>query len=508
MNLDRYKHIALGVATGSLLLVGLLLLLNSAALEVLAGSGPLFVAPTGSGAACSQAAPCALQTGLAQAGDGNTVYLAGGTYTGTGGAVVTLTRSITLYGGWDGSTTAPPVRDPALHPTILDGERARRGIYISGTISPTIEGFIITRGNGTGLGGGLFAGSDAGGGIYSQGAAPIIQHNIITDNVASTQAGVRALGGGVYINDVPTAAIVRHNQILSNTAGIGIHLGDGGGLFFYGPTQVLAHTFGNNVACVGCTGQGGGLEAGWTTSDARIADNTFEGNQASRGGGLQVVWSAVDIQGNTFLDNNGGSRGGGLHAWYDKGSTINANRFISNTAISGGGMEVFITLPPFTTLTNNILARNRADTGGGVHAWSDWHIAIITLTHNTLVDNGVGVLVGQHMTATLVNNLLVSHTLAISRTRPESSVTVAHTLFWANDEDGLRGSAPVDGEPAFVDPARDEYHITGSSAARDAGVDAGVSDDIDDDPRPSGAGYDIGADELVYHIYLPLIVRQ
>ena len=66
----------------------------------------------------------------------------------------------------------------------------------------------------------------------------------------------------------------------------------------------------------------------------------------------------------------------------------------------------------------------------------------------------------------------------------------------------------MDGDPAFVDPANDDYHLGSGSAAIDAGVDAGVASDIDGDPRPAGIGYDIGADEFAVHVYLPLIVRE
>jgi uncharacterized repeat protein (TIGR01451 family) len=49
------------------------------------------------------------------------------------------------------------------------------------------------------------------------------------------------------------------------------------------------------------------------------------------------------------------------------------------------------------------------------------------------------------------------------------------------------------GNPAF---AADGYHLTTSSAAIDQGVTAGVTSDIDGDPRPMGHGVDLGADEF------------
>lgn len=503
----RSRKLILGsLTTSGFLLWGLLGLVSGASRHVRATPGDLFILPTGSGD-CSQASPCDLPTALGMAMDGDDIYLGAGTYTGSGAAVVTLTHSIRLFGGWDGSSTSPPVRDPETYPTILDGEGQRRVIFISSGITPTIDGLVITGGNASGLGGGLVDPSDAGGGIYSDGAVPLIQHNLITDNVASMQPDIRAFGGGIYINDPPTTATIRQNLILSNTAGVDIRLGDGGGLFFHGPVQVLQNTFRDNHACLGtCSSQGGGLEGGWTEGDALIAGNHFEGNHAGSGGAMQLVWSAVEVRGNTLVGNDA-NVAGGIRTWYDQGSVIHANRLISNTAATAGGIDVFITLTPDTRLSNNVLVHNRATMGGGIYTWSDWHIATITITHNTLVDNGVGILVGQHMTATLVNNVLVSHTLAITRSDPGSQVSVDHTLFWANGDDGLRGAAAMDGDPTFMNPASDDYHLRKTSAAIDAGVDVGVPNDIDGDPRPLGAGFDLGADEFALHAYLPLVRR-
>jgi hypothetical protein len=54
------------------------------------------------------------------------------------------------------------------------------------------------------------------------------------------------------------------------------------------------------------------------------------------------------------------------------------------------------------------------------------------------------------------------------------------------------------------------YHIFENSAVKDAGVDAGVSIDIDGQARPYDSGYDIGADEFhpYFYIYLPLVLHN
>lgn len=74
----------------------------------------------------------------------------------------------------------------------------------------------------------------------------------------------------------------------------------------------------------------------------------------------------------------------------------------------------------------------------------------------------------------------------------------------------------VNADPAFVDPANDDYHLTSGSPCIDAGTTA-VPDppglpttDFEGDPRVLGAAPDIGADEYGYvrRIYLPLVTRS
>ena len=66
------------------------------------------------------------------------------------------------------------------------------------------------------------------------------------------------------------------------------------------------------------------------------------------------------------------------------------------------------------------------------------------------------------------------------------------------------------GDPAFKDPARNDYHIRLTSAAQDAGTVNYIvtTEDMDGDPRIIGSAPDIGADEInPTFLYLPLIKK-
>ena len=66
----------------------------------------------------------------------------------------------------------------------------------------------------------------------------------------------------------------------------------------------------------------------------------------------------------------------------------------------------------------------------------------------------------------------------------------------------------MSGNPRFVNPAASDYRIGPGSAAVDTEVPAGVMTDIDGDPRPVGAAPDIGADEYIIHVYLPVVMKN
>ncbi|HEY76882.1 MAG TPA: hypothetical protein G4O00_12050 [Thermoflexia bacterium] len=364
MNLSRCKHIVFSLVAGGLLLVGFFLIVDGAPRIARADPGDLFVTTDGTGTDCTQANPCSLQTALAQANDGDTVYLATGTYTGTGAAVITVTRNITLYGGWDGSSSGPVVRDPDAYPTTLDGEGTRRVVYINGSITPTVDGFIITGGNA----GSVVTDPGRGGGIYSKDAAPIITNNVITNNIAYTGTATYGHGGGICLIGASASALISGNIIIGNTANP-VGPGKGGGLTIYGSAATISgNFFQSNVAGFTSNSAGGGLYLG--SSPAIVSGNLFRGNKATFtgsgfGGGLHTQFGNVVLSGNIVVSNT---------------SSYGALTFEGNARI---------------TMTNNVIARNV----GGVFVRGNATFPFAgTLVHNTIVQNGSeGVYVGWYV---------------------------------------------------------------------------------------------------------------
>ena len=67
-----------------------------------------------------------IQPAVDAAATGDEVWVAEGTYTGTGSNVVEMKSHITLYGGFAGGETTLDQRDWTVHLTTVDGEEAAR----------------------------------------------------------------------------------------------------------------------------------------------------------------------------------------------------------------------------------------------------------------------------------------------------------------------------------------------------------------------------------------------
>lgn len=482
-----------------------------------------YVAPTGTddGDGCTSS-PCrTVQYAVNAASAGDIIYVAGGTYTGTGAAVITITRSITLYGGWDGVSTGPVVRNPISYPTTLDGENSRRVVYITGTVAPILEGLTLQRGNASGLGGDpVISGGDFGGAVYANNASPVITNCCILSSTAG-------FGGGLALYyGTPT---VGNSVVLNNTANqtVGLSLrGVGGGIFlYYSPAVIVGNVVMNNVAA-GDTMYDGGGGLYLDGSRAVIRNNTIQGNNGRyRGGGLYIYQSAATVRDNTILNNNATSYGGGVYMVMSP-TDLEANTILDNGASQNGGGLIVGGCAPFT-LTNNIIARNSAqETGPALYVaryqethWSTAYPSQGTLLHNTFADNNsplVSWMIHVDLSTTLAfTNTIIDKPGGITVTTG-SSVTLDTTLWdpslllqpglTVGGTGSVISSTNYYSETGIISPT---FHLGPNSPAIDLGADAGVTIDIDGDARPQGAGYDIGADEYPCRmIYLPLVLRD
>jgi hypothetical protein len=342
------------------------------------------------------------------------------------------------------------------------------------------------------------------------------------------QAAMFGGGGGVAMESV-YGTTLSGNDIRGNTAVVFEEgMASGGGVVgsgLSGQTRMVGNLISGNVAChTGhCMGGGVGIDGAQVVvlTDNTVADNvaSLQLGQYGAGGGMYVADTvSSQVLGNRFEGNRAGdtvdSSGGGLMMVNSETSlglaTVDANLFLDNQP---GGYDVFGM--GHLWFTNNVVANNKTSvTGGlGVDLVRDG-----TVANNTIVDNGHhGVTTGGSNTVvTLVNNIVVSHTVGLV-VGEEARATVRYTLWRGNDrniesEGVVSHTCPVFGDPAFADAAKHDYHLSLTSAARDAGDPAGSppapDHDLDGVTRPQGAAVDVGAYEWVgYCCYLPVVVK-
>ncbi|MBN2392719.1 MAG: VCBS repeat-containing protein [Anaerolineae bacterium] len=377
---------------------------------------------------------------------------------------VYISKSLTVRGGY--TATDWVASDPVANPSILDAQHNGRVAYLTGGGVVTLENLHIT--------GGYTSGN--GGGIYNNDVTLALSNTVVYSNTANN-------GGGAYVNQNTATLMQNGGQIYSNTASV-----DGGGVYVWEGRATLND---GQITDNAAGEDGGGIYVAY--GDVMLSGGQVASNRALNGAGVYVSQDTATFTqtGSSVITANVASNNGGGVAVGSGVALVSGGQILDNAAEDGGG--VYIGETALISITNSIIVANRATlTGAALYVRGEG-----TLRHVTIADNvgPTGVDVDINGTLRLTNTIIAGHTLGITSTG--GSVQPSYTLFWNNEDDGIRGIYPVDGDPAFVDPVNGDFHIGATSAARDAGIAVGVATDIDGDPRPQGAGYDIGADE--YH---------
>ena len=566
---NKHKMTTLGL-TLALALAGTLLLLALLNASPPAHAAPLItryvatIGVNGSNDCTNSTNPCrTVQHAVDVSTHGNLILVARGVYTDLhtcpvppgyfappSGNVITqvlyISKTVTIRGGYTAAFTNPP--DPEANPTTLNVPTGRyaRVVFIAGDINPTLRGLRITGGDATGLGG-AWGNHDGGGGVFIITATATLETNWVYGNTAYD-------GGGLYLWE--SASTFNQNTIVSNTAtfGGGLSLrssnatldgnvilsntalyGGGGAYLNYSEATLNGNTVVSNSG-----GIGGGLRLDWQ-SDATLTGNTIASNTADyEGGGVNLNYSAATLVSNTIRANVA-DNGGGLKLENDSRATLRANTIVSNTAYDGGGLYIRYSDP---RLENNIVMSNTASQGSGLYLENSDAVLTNTvivgnrvsgsgsgsgvyvmassprLLHTTIARNGgSGVCVVEYAllgysNATLINTILVSHTIGITVTAGNTA-TLEGTLWYGNSADWsgagalFTGTRNYWGNPLF---AADGYHLLTGSTAINRGLSVGVATDMDGESRPDCVSVDIGADEVYgltcWRTCLPLILRD
>lgn len=186
------------------------------------------------------------------------------------------------------------------------------------------------------------------------------------------------------------------------------------------------------------------------------------------------------------------------------------NSGVSLAAEKGGLLENI-------SVYNNIAYHNR-DNGLEIGNWGETGYAHpinnIKFLNNTVYANGVSWGGGIHLENPSAQNIVIrnnifSQNLSFQISNeggvPGAHLTVDHNLIdgYRGDTGEIYGSDYVEGDPKFVNASGANFHLQGNSPAIDAGssVDA-PNTDFDENSRPQGGGYDIGAFEVTSSSYL------
>ncbi len=545
MKAQRRVWSSLLIAVGGawLLLVGLFLALGQGAVRADVGGPPLaptsatlYVSAYGGDDAndCSQANPCAtIQHAVDVAAEGDTILVAAqeveldastfpptlithtDVYSGGGENVVLFDKSLIVEGNYVRTQAGAWV--PGVQFAQIDGQGVRRPVAVEG-VTVTLRGFELWNGSAT-----------YGGGFYAHQATLKLALLSIHDNHAT-------YGGGVALRDCKVS--VDTDNLLQGMVRVSSNSADyGGGVYVEDGSPILSGLWVENNQA---NGHGGGFFI--TGGHPMVLAGIVQSNTATVGGGFYLSETPARLAGLLVLSNTARSGAGfyldGPLAFLPDTVPILANNYLRfNHADDEGGAIYFD--EAIAGLVNNIVAQNSAADGAALYLYA----SSPQLFHTTIASNtGSSGIYITHRPGSIwppvppfpsrpafTNTILTGHSVGIyvsssGLALAENHAQMEGTLWWENGTDVGGHSDLVSREDDVVGDPRytctgqppaclKPFHILTDSAAMDAGVPVALTlpgtdlfVDIDLETRPSGQGYDIGADEVISDDYSAWLV--
>ena len=424
-------------------------------------------------------------------------------------AIITLTQGQLVI-----QNSALTISGPGAANLTINGNNAWRIFDIVTSTPVTLTGLTLQNGRTT----------LDGGAVRSRGALTVVD-TVLKNNTAEADGGAIDVDGNLTLEN---------SDIFSNTAS-----GEGGGVNAFGAlTKVTNGRFLNNQS-----GSYGGaiyangaitidgtdfisnsaqLYAGgvWAWSTATVANATFERNSAlNMNAGAMYVRYALQLSASTFLSNTAAQNIGAILA--GQNATVTSTAFVDNAA--GTGRTAALEVQGTLWLTDTQWLGNQAAIPGGalVHLGGDGrivnslfarnvggaatfeHSGTVEMLHNTIIGpetpTAPALTVNASGSLTIQNSIMGAYPTGLNVL--SGTVTEDFNLFYettAVSGTTIQGSHSYAGDPAFVDAANDDYHLSANSEALNTGTAVGLTTDFDGDARPGGSGIDLGYDETTF----------
>ncbi len=346
------------------------------------------------------------------------------------------------------------------------------------------------------------------GGIFVAGHAPLISFNEIRGNTAVND------GGGVYLDN--SSATLRSNHVHGNSTG-----DDGGGIrSFESSCTMEANLVEDNTA----GDSGGGVRISHVP--CLVIDQIVRDNYASgTGGGYDLDNDASTLRGGEITGNYAGGSGGGIFNWLSPfwGTKLENIKIAGNRAYQGGGIYIQDNYKPMVmkgltivdnragrgggimasttdyTLTDSLIARNKATTGAGIYHAApelpDPECGLEgempcpplhgrgTISFSVIYANyggGAAVQVNDEG-LTVTSSIIAGHVDAALATDPlvppptwRYNDTIPATFIGM--EPPMDHSGNISADPQFVDPETSDFHLGASSPCLEAGDPAFATD--------------------------------
>jgi len=372
----------------------------------------------------------------------------------------------------------------------------------------------------------------AGGGIYaSELDSLVLKNNYIWSNKASDNGTStdRSLGGGVYVEHVRNLDI-HDNIIIFNSASDRTSKGYGGGMYVLhcgddGNVNIVSNRFSENMVGDTTTYSSGAGALLAHVNNLSMDDNIFEyHNHTVRpdwidGSALvlRIDVTANSIDHNLFYKNYGNT----IAEFLGLTGDFTRNTFWDNEA----SYDLWIEHENDIEIINNFFGKTygralaSSNEPGGTRGGISTIIYLVTGCGNPVVDiiNNTfalaeyGVQVDKYAYVDIKRNIFTMHThkaIDVINTI-DPNVFVDENLFWGNADNGEVGSTYWEADPKLVDLWNGDFHIQADSAAIDKVSGGLVHRDIDNEYRPMGFGFDLGADEFEDDIftYLPIFMH-